>query len=1337
MIKILAIDDNADNLVVLKALLDETFPAAKFISALSGRKGIELCLSEKPDVILLDIVMPEMDGYEVCQILKADEATKTIPIIIITAARTDKESRIKALEFGADAFLAKPLDESELTAQIKAMLRIKEAEDRKLNEKERLKRLVEERTAALQKELNERKRAEEALREGEERLRLISDSSTDIICSYDLQSRFTSANRTLCEAMQLSEKDIIGKTHEELHFPESKCREWAELHQKVLASGRTIFAESITQMADGADHFYELALNPLHDSDKKNIGIGVVIRDITERKKAAVLLEESYEFNKSLLQTIPFGMDIVDEDGNILFQNENFENVFGKNSIGCKCWDLYREDKVQCAECPLNNGIEIGKTDTYESSGIMGGMVFEISHTGMMFKGKKAMLEIFQDITERKRSEQALQESQQLFQGLFNASPDAIVLIDPHHPTISWPVVDCNEATCRMNGYSREELIGQSIDILNLTTGNRDERLEYLESLRNGSVFQKETFHRHKDGHVFPIEISTSFIAIGGKELVLGIDRDITERKKAEKDLNTQKQRLADILHGTNAGTWVWNIQTGEVMLNERWAEIIGYKLDELKPISINTWISNVYPDDLPAANERLNKHFNRELDYFDVEFRQPHKDGTLIWVNARGKVIEWTEDGKPLWMSGTHLDITERKLAEAELHEVNNRFGELVASTDGIVWEADAETFTFSFISENAERILGYKSEEWLQPAFWAKHIYLDDRDETVQFCVDQTNLCSDHDFEYRFVASDGRIVWLADFVKVILKNGKPCKLHGLMVDLTERKKSELALQESDDRYKSFISQVTEGVYRFECDEPMDVNLPLEEQVDFIYNHFFIAECNDAIVKMYKLSDQSEFIGKSHLDFHGGRDNPVNRELLREFIRKGYSIENGITEEFDRTGQLRYISNNSVGIIENGYLVRLWGTETDLTEKIRSERVQQVLYAISNAALSSSDLSELIEVISDELGKLLDCTNFFIAFYDEETNMLSTIYEKDEKDVLDTWSAEKSITGYVIRNQKSLLIHESDVFEMIESGAIENFGTMSKVWLGVPLKLNKKVIGAIVVQSYDNPDAYTEKDKLMLEFISHQVSISIERKKTDQDLKEALVKAQESDRLKSAFLANMSHEIRTPLNSIVGFSDLLLDPDYDREQHAEFAKIISNSGNGLLSIISDIMDLSKIEAGQISLEKRKFSANQLVSEIQKEFSFNAIQKGLELKLDVSSLEDEFYLFSDQNRIRQVLINFIGNAIKFTENGVVEISLKKVGDYLLFSVSDTGIGISTEFHEQVFERFRQEESANTRKYGGNGLGLAISKSLIELLGGKIGMTSEKGKGSVFYFTIPL
>ncbi|HAH25756.1 MAG TPA: PAS domain-containing sensor histidine kinase, partial [Prolixibacteraceae bacterium] len=223
---------------------------------------------------------------------------------------------------------------------------------------------------------------------------------------------------------------------------------------------------------------------------------------------------------------------------------------------------------------------------------------------------------------------------------------------------------------------------------------------------------------------------------------------------------------------------------------------------------------------------------------------------------------------------------------------------------------------------------------------------------------------------------------------------------------------------------------------------------------------------------------------------------------------------------------------------------------------------------------------------------------------------------------------------------------------------------------------------------------------------------------------------------LKSAFLANMSHEVRTPLNSIIGFSELLADPHFGQEQKDEFIHLIVTNGNNLLTIISDIMDISKIESGEITMHKSQVDARKLIITVKERFLFQAVTKKLKLKLSLPDTPIETLLFTDADRLHQIFNNLINNALKFTEKGQIEIGYHCWDNLLEFFVRDTGIGISSEYHNKIFERFRQVESEKTRKYGGNGLGLAITKNLVELLGGKIWVESEPGRGSAFYFIIP-
>lgn len=248
------------------------------------------------------------------------------------------------------------------------------------------------------------------------------------------------------------------------------------------------------------------------------------------------------------------------------------------------------------------------------------------------------------------------------------------------------------------------------------------------------------------------------------------------------------------------------------------------------------------------------------------------------------------------------------------------------------------------------------------------------------------------------------------------------------------------------------------------------------------------------------------------------------------------------------------------------------------------------------------------------------------------------------------------------------------------------------------------------------------------------------ERKQMESEIKSAQLKAEESDKLKSAFLANMSHEIRTPLNGILGFSELLKRKNLPNDKRLFYTDIICSNGKQLLKIISDIIDISKIESGQIFLDKSNCQLSQMCMELNTFFNTDLKAKGktkIDLLLEVDSAFQSLVLTCDEIRLKQVLTNLLSNAVKFTNNGYIKFGYTVKDNWIEFFVCDTGIGIKPEFQKLVFERFRQANEGVSREYGGTGLGLAISKSLVELMGGNIWLTSSEDEGSEFRFLLPL
>lgn len=346
-------------------------------------------------------------------------------------------------------------------------------------------------------------------------------------------------------------------------------------------------------------------------------------------------------------------------------------------------------------------------------------------------------------------------------------------------------------------------------------------------------------------------------------------------------------------------------------------------------------------------------------------------------------------------------------------------------------------------------------------------------------------------------------------------------------------------------------------------------------------------------------------------------------------------------------------------------------------------------------------------------------------------------IWEWDFKSNTIYLSAEwKEILGFKDDELKSNFsefisrIHPDDVGNFLSY--IELCKIKKKVDFQIEFRVRQKNGNYRVIMSqgmffYDNHTL----EKLLTANID--ITSHIEREK---ELLIAKDKAEEANRLKTAFLQNISHEIRTPLNAIIGFSDLLITQGNLGEKEKQFAQIICNGGNQLLSIINDIINIATIQAGQVKINEKITNINKLLENIYNQYKIKAITKNLSFNVYSYLLENEVNILVDDVKLSQIITNLLNNAIKFTDKGYVKIKCNKEGDNILFCVEDSGIGIEESKHKIIFDMFRQVEIDSNKTYGGLGLGLSICKSYVELMGGKIWLESEPSKGSKFYFTIP-
>jgi PAS domain S-box-containing protein len=431
------------------------------------------------------------------------------------------------------------------------------------------------------------------------------------------------------------------------------------------------------------------------------------------------------------------------------------------------------------------------------------------------------------------------------------------------------------------------------------------------------------------------------------------------------------------------------------------------------------------------------------------------------------------------------------------------------------------------------------------------------------------------------------------------------------------------------------------------------------------------------------------------------------------------------------------YLVSSTIEI--NNEIVAHLGIYRDITIERKSELLQEVLYNISNAALKQFDIKEIYPVIVQELNKLWDTNNFFIALYDKASETLSLPFFSDEKDNFYEIPVKNTITGWIIKQNASALLRERDLKLLEESGDIELVGTPCRVWMGVPLLVENEIIGVMCMQDYYDENKFSHDDLHIMEFIANQIAMTIQRRMMLDNLIRERQKAEDAAQSKQAFMSTMSHEIRTPLNEVIGITNLLLQGN-PREDQMDFINTLKFSGNHLLTLVNDVLDYNKMESGKVVFEKIRFDLSGFLAEIMRSYSFRSKSKNLKFDI-VKYNELPLEVIGDPLRLNQILSNLLSNALKFTKAGSISVTARELSrkgneSIIEFSVIDTGIGIAKGMQHRIFESFTQASPETAREFGGSGLGLSICKKIVELQGGKITFDSELGKGSTFRFVLP-
>ncbi len=625
-LKILAIDDTPDNLTALQAVVADAFPGVKMSTALNGENGIELALAKDPDVILLDIVMPGMDGFEVCRRVKKDERLRHVPVIFLTALKADRENRVRALEAGADAFLSKPIDELELTVQIRAMAKIKAANQLIRMEKEQLAELVAERTKELEQQLTKRKQTEMALRASEERYKMLANNIPDIIYSLDDEGNIVTVNQSAYEQYGYYEKDFKGKSFLDFIHPEDRDI-LINSFLKAIEEKRTITNGLQFRIIakDGSHRWFELNARARFDSRGSYLGEEGMLRDITERKQAEEALKESEAAVRKKLDALiePEGdigtlelSDIIDtkvlqslmEDfyrltgmlGALIDLSGKILVAVGWQDICTKFHRCHPETDKHCIESDtiLTHGVPPGTFKAYRCKNHMWDTVTPLMvggrHVGNIFIG------------------------QFLYEG---ETPD----------------VELFREQARKYGF---------------------DETEYLAALDRVPRFSREAVDAGMQFYakLAGIVSTLSFSAIQQSRL-------LTERKRSGEALRESAQRFRDVAH--SMADWIWEVDNNGkyIYASGTVKKVLGYSPEEL----MGKTPFELMPEEERAKNREIFLQIVSKTEpIVDLENWNITKDGTKVCLLTNGVPIIGP-DGELSGYRGVDKNITSQKKFQEE----------------------------------------------------------------------------------------------------------------------------------------------------------------------------------------------------------------------------------------------------------------------------------------------------------------------------------------------------------------------------------------------------------------------------------------------------------------------------------------------------------------------------------------------------------------------------------------------------------------------------------------------------------------------------------------------
>lgn len=1017
-------------------------------------------------------------------------------------------------------------------------------------------------------------------------------------------------------------------------------------------------------------------------------------QEFTERTQLETALRRSERLFHAILDNLHALVYLRTLDHSIKYANRCFRELFG-HPTQQRCYQLITQRETPCEHCSVFDS-DLRKDGEITTSD---GRIYQ-THSYPFRDEEEHLLVLVMgfDITERKHAEEALQKSEERFNLAMQATSDGLWDYNPQMNTAYFA-----PHLKEMFGYTVTEAWGVDEFFHSIHPQDVDNLRKILSDFMQKKIEHYDFTYRirHKQGHW----VWTRARAIGvwdeqGKILrMVGTNTEVTAQKQAEEALRHQKELLRSVIDNIPMLIFWKDINSIYLGCNQHLIKIAGLNCTEEiigktdVDLPWKQWAELYRTDDQQVMKANESK--------LGIVEKVQSQEGSIIWIETN-KIPLHDAKGQVIGILGTSQDITARRQAEELLKDYNQQLEREVAHrTEALRKQEQQWSYFFKLpfvgmahtsltkgwlqVNDKICEMLGYPREE-LMRLTWAELTYPEDLPADVAlFNEVLAGNISNYSLDKRFVRKEGQIIYTSLFINCVRDAlGEVDSVVAVLWDITERKQAEEALRRSEERFELAMRGATDGLW--------DWNLQTQE-----------------VYYSPRWCEMLGYVEKEvlpHVDTFAQLLHPEDKEQVFAQVNgyltgksSVYSIEFRMRHQ---QGHYVWLLSRAVGVKNNqGDIVRLVGTHVDITERKQAEdalRQSEVRFRSLITATSQIVWTTTAEgcITTEQPG----WTSFTGLSFEElqQGGLVKMIHPDDQAHTILVWSKALQ-TRQLYEVEHRIRRYDGNYRYMRGRGVpmLDTAGNLCE-WVGIHEDIT-------------------------------------DRKEAEITLQQAKEAAEVANRAKSAFLANMSHELRTPLNGILGYAQIFVRDKTLTPKQQEGIAIIQRSGEYLLTLINDILDLSKIEVGKVEFYPVDLDFHKFLQDVTELFRIRAQQKGIAFLFEPLSYLP-LGIRVDEKRLRQILFNLLGNAIKFTDTGGVTFKVGLHEKKIRFQVEDTGPGIATADLDKIFLPFHQVGDSKY-KAEGTGLGLPITKKLIEMMGGTLHIESQVGQGSIFWTALEL